>query len=102
MEVGLRRICPGERSNISSLFAFEVNHAPQSVRLKDEANLNMLPILVTLDTSHFERSPLNAAAWENMKPISVTLDTSHLESDLFSTALTQVILCQKGTALFSH
>ena len=36
-------------------------------------------MLVTLDTSHFERSPLNDVARENMLLISITLDTSHFE-----------------------
>ena len=34
---------------------------------------------VTLDTSHFERSPLNKKAPENMFDIVVTRETSHLE-----------------------
>jgi len=36
-------------------------------------------MLVTLDTSHFERSPLNDFADWNMPSMVVTLDTSHLE-----------------------
>ena len=36
-------------------------------------------ILVTLDTSHLERSPLNDDAEANMPCKMVTLDTSHLE-----------------------
>ena len=54
----LRQNRPDEPSNISSLFAVEVNHTPQSVCAKDEAPLNILLMLVTLDTSHFERSAL--------------------------------------------
>ena len=34
---------------------------------------------VTLDTSHFEMSPLKVAAFWNMKFVSVALDTSHFE-----------------------
>ena len=48
-----------EPSNIPSLFAVEVSHAPQSVCAKDDAPLNISSMLVTLDTSHLERSPLN-------------------------------------------
>merc|ERR1719506_3327803 len=36
-------------------------------------------MLVTLDTSHLEMSPLNLTAWLNMLTMLVTLDTSHLE-----------------------
>ena len=35
------QIRPGEPSNIASLFAVEVSHAPQSVCAKDGASLNM-------------------------------------------------------------
>ena len=37
----------------------------------------MLRMLVTLDTSHFDRSPLKEVAPRNISSISVTLDTSH-------------------------
>ena len=54
------QIAPGEPSNIPLLFAVEVSHAsPQSVCAKDDALANMMFMLVTLDTSHLERSPLN-------------------------------------------
>ena len=79
MEVVLPQIRPDELANMFSLFAFEVIHAPQSVRAKDEALLNMTPMSVTLDTSHVDRSPLNDDAEWNIKLMSVTLDTSHLE-----------------------
>ena len=36
-------------------------------------------MLVTLETSHLERSPLNVDAWANMRRMLVTLDTSQLE-----------------------
>ena len=39
----------------------------------------MESILVTLDTSHFDRSPLKDVAPRNIEFIFVTLDTSHLE-----------------------
>ena len=70
---------PDEPSNILSLSAVEANHAPQSVCSKDDAPENTSTMWVTLETSHFERSPLNDVACENMKYISVTLDTSQLE-----------------------
>ena len=75
----VEQICPDEPSNIPSLFAVEVNHAPQSVCVKDDASENMSFMLVTLDTSHLEMSPLNDDATENMCAMSVTLDTSQLE-----------------------
>ena len=52
------QIRPGEPSNIPSLFAVEVSHAPQSDCEKDNAPSNIKFMLVTLDTSHFEISPL--------------------------------------------
>ena len=64
---------------MASLSAVEANHAPQSVRAKDDAEANMPSILVTLDTSHFERSALNNVACPNMLSIAVTLDTSHFD-----------------------
>ena len=72
-------IRPDESVNIPSLSAFEVNHAPHSVCAKDEAPLNINFMLVTLDTSHFERSALKDVATENMERMSATLDTSHFE-----------------------
>ena len=59
MEVQSR---PDEPSNISSFSAVEVRHAPQSVWANDDALLNIKLMRVTLDTSHFERSPLNDVA----------------------------------------
>ena len=53
------QIRPDERKNIPSLSAVEVGHAPQSVCAKDDAPENIDSMLVTLDTSHLERSPLN-------------------------------------------
>ena len=54
------QIRPDESSNIPSFFAFlEVYHAPHSVCAKDDAPENICSMLVTLDTSHLERSPLN-------------------------------------------
>ena len=73
------QIFPGDPSNMPSLIAVEVNHAPQSVRLKAEAPLNMLVMSLTLDTSHFDRSTLKDIAFPNIEIILVTLDTSHFE-----------------------
>ena len=75
----LAQICPDEPWNIPYLAAVEVCHPPQSVCAKDDAPLNMMFIMVTLDTSHLERSPLNDDAEANMPIMLVTLDTSHLE-----------------------
>ena len=73
------QIRPNEPSNIPSLTAVEVYHSPQSVCAKDDAPENMMSMLVTLDTSHLEMSPLNCGAFSNMPDMVVTLDTSHLE-----------------------
>ena len=78
----LLQIFPDEPSNIAVLSALEVNHAPQSVWEKDDAEENMRTILVTLDTFHLDMSLLNEVAESNMSSIVVTLDTSHLEMSL--------------------
>ena len=71
---------PGEFLNMSVIVALEWTHAsPQRVWLNDVASLNMYSILVTLDTSHFEMSPLNDSAPWNMRYILLTRDTSHFE-----------------------
>ena len=70
---------PDEPSNISSLSAVEVNHAPQSDCAKDDALKNIFSMLFTLDTSQLEMSPLNDDAKANIDFMLVTLDTSHLE-----------------------
>ena len=53
------QIRPNERSNIPSLFAVEVIHAPQRLCANDDAPENISSMVVTLDTSHLEMSPLN-------------------------------------------
>ena len=54
---------PDESSNMSSLLALDwTQAAPQSVCLNDVACSNILSMLTTLDTSHFEMSPLNNPA----------------------------------------
>ena len=79
-EVVSPQICPDDSSNMLTLFAVEVNHEPQSVCAKDDALLNILLILVTRDTSHFDRSRLKDDAYANIKDMSSTLDTSHFET----------------------
>ena len=78
------QIRPKEPTNIPSLPAAEAIHAPQSVCTKDDAPANICFMLVTLDTSHVERSPLNDDAESNMPTMSVTPDTSHLDMSLFN------------------
>ena len=59
VEVLVVQIRPEEPSNIPSWSAAEASHAPRRSCANDDASKNMSPISVTLDTSHFERSPLN-------------------------------------------
>ena len=61
----LRQTSPDESSNMASLSAVEVTHAPQSVCANNEAPLNISTMLVTLDTSHSERSALKVVALQN-------------------------------------
>ena len=76
----LRDIDPDDPVNIFVLLAFELTHSiPQSFWLNASALKNIESMLVTLDTSHFERSLLNDDAEWNVQRMSVTLDTSHFE-----------------------
>ena len=60
---GIPSIDPDEPANMSNLDAFEwTQAAPQNFRLNDVASENMKSMLSTLDTSHFEMSPLNDVA----------------------------------------
>ena len=71
---------PEESSNIRVLVAFECTQAaPQSCCLKDFAPMNMWSMLVTLDTSHIEMSPLNNSVLVNMLFMLPTLDTFQFE-----------------------
>ena len=73
-------IDPEEPKNICSLLAFEYTQAAvQNLCSKDLARKNILSILITFVTSHFEMSVLNDVAAWNILDISVTRDTSHLE-----------------------
>ena len=73
-------IDPGESENISVLLAFECTQAdPHRFRVNELAPRNMRYMLFTLDTSHFEMSPLNKLAPWNIPDMSCTLDTSHFE-----------------------
>ena len=73
------QIRPGEPTNKSVLSAVEVLHEPQSVCEKDDAPENMRFMVVILDTSQFEISPLNDNAELNIFSVLFTLDISHLE-----------------------
>ena len=75
---------PGEPSNILSLSAVEVSHAPQSVCAKDVAPENISFMLVTLDTSHLLMSTLNDEAVLNIPSMLVTLATSHFDMSLLN------------------
>ena len=55
-------ILPEEPSNILSLLAVEAFHAPQRVCANFDADWNMPCMVVTLDTSHLEMSPLKDLA----------------------------------------
>ena len=71
---------PDEPTNMSSLVALEVTQAfPQRLCLNDAAPLNILSMLVTCDTSHFDMLTLNDVAFSNIETMLVTLDTSHCE-----------------------
>ena len=59
----VRDIDPDEPINVKVLGALEwTQAAPQSFRLNNIAPRNMESMLLTLDTSHFEMSPLNDLA----------------------------------------
>ena len=73
------QIRPDDPSNICSFLAVEVLHLPQSVCAKDDAEASMRIMLVTLDTSHLERSLLNDDAPLNISFMLVTLETFHSE-----------------------
>ena len=60
------------------LVTLDTSHFERSP-LNENAELNIPYISVTLDTSHFEMSPLKEFAPANMAYILVTLDTSHFE-----------------------
>ena len=102
VEVGLPQISPDEPSNIPSLFAVEVDHAPQSLCAKDVAPWNIFLMLMASDTSHLDRSELNAAAPSNINAMSVTLDTSHVDRSALNAAKLENILCILTTLDTSH
>ena len=95
------QIRPDDPSNICSFLAVEVLHLPQSVCAKDDAEANMRIMLVTLDTSHLEMSPLNDDA-ANMPSMVVTLDTSHLEMSPLNDDAEQNMSCMVVTFDTSH
>jgi hypothetical protein len=55
------------------------SHAPPHKVLLNPLSLNMLPMYVTADVSHFERSELKLDAPKNMPSIFVTALVSHLD-----------------------
>ena len=66
--------------NMLRFFAFDfTQEMPHSSRLKAGAPENINVMLVTADTSHFDRSWLKVDAYENMDAMSVTADTSHFD-----------------------
>ena len=62
-----RDIDPDEPANMKCFVAFEYTQAAVQNRcLNDTAPINMRSMLVTMDTSHAERSQLNSFASVNM------------------------------------
>ena len=84
--VGVQNIDDGDKdvpSNIESFLALEFTQvAVHSLRLKSVAPKNMPSMSFTLDTSHFDRSPLNDVAPRNIPRMSLALDTSHFDRSL--------------------
>ena len=79
-------IVPKQLANILVLLALDwTQAAPQSFCLNDAAPENISSMLVTLDTFHFEMSPLNNLAPKNILFIWVTLDTSHFDMSPLNT-----------------
>ena len=60
------------------ILTLDTSHLERSP-LNDDAETNILAIVVTVETSHLEMSPSNSEASPNKFVMSVTLDTSHLE-----------------------
>ena len=60
------------------LVTLDTSHFERSL-LNNGVKENMSSMFVAVDTSHLERSPLNDDAEENMPHMYITLDTSHLE-----------------------
>ena len=56
-----------------------------------DAPLNIRSMVVTLDTSHLDRSPLNDDARLNIESMVVTLDTSHLDRSLLNVAYVNIL-----------
>ena len=71
-------IDPNDPANIPVLIAFELTQpGPQSFCVKDLVFRNIFSMLLTLESCHFEISPLNDAAPWNIPDMSLTFDTSH-------------------------
>ena len=67
---------PGSTRLLLCKFQLEVHHTPW---MNDSMSENMFATLVTLDTSHDERSELKAWALLNVQYKEVTLDTTHFD-----------------------
>ena len=76
---------PRDAVNMAFLLAAERTHAvPHNFWLNDIASQNIESMVVTLDTSHFDMSTLNAGAFINMHCMLVTLETSHREMSVLN------------------
>ena len=96
------QIRPNESTNIPSLSAVEVSHAPQSACEKDDAPAKVCVMLATMDTSQLDMSPLNDDAEANIRAMLVTLETSHLERSLLNNDAEANMACMLVTLDTSH
>merc|ERR1712032_27614 len=88
-----RDIVPDDPINMLFLLALELTQSPpQSFWLNDAAKENILFMLVTPDTSHFEMSLLNDVALSNIKVMSVTLETSQVEMSALNDVALRTVL----------
>ena len=76
----LPAIEPGQLRNMAYLSAVLVDHAPPSWWVNDVAPRSMLPMCLTFDTPHCERSQLNEVAPLNTATIENTEETSQRET----------------------
>ena len=78
IRAGTRAWVGGEEGGTRVVVVVQGKVYPQRFWLNDSASRNMFFMLITFETSHFERSPLNDAAPWNIPDIRRTFDTSHL------------------------
>ena len=94
-------IDPGDPSNIASLRALELTHAaPHNDCWKELAPMNIVDMSVTRETSHLDKSWLNAEAILNMLIMLVTRETSHFEMSVLNSCCkvkTDVMSVTKST-----